>query len=135
VLDAAPLAQAATDCAAVTEIPSTECEALVALYESTNGANWKYQKGWNVTNTPCSWDRVSCDGGHVSALELYENQLTGEIPSELGNLSNLTGLDLSGNPLTGEIPSELGKLSNLECLYLYSNQLTGEIPSELNWGI
>jgi len=37
-----PLAQAVTDCAAVTEIPSTECEALVALYNSTDGANWSY---------------------------------------------------------------------------------------------
>jgi hypothetical protein len=34
-----PLTQAATDCATVTEIPSTECEALVALYNSTGGDN------------------------------------------------------------------------------------------------
>ncbi|MEN8220762.1 MAG: hypothetical protein ABFS56_31300 [Pseudomonadota bacterium] len=32
-----PLAQAATDCATVTEIPTAECEALIALYNSTNG--------------------------------------------------------------------------------------------------
>ena len=64
-------------------------------------------------------------------LSLSSNQLTGEIPSELGSLSNLTELDLSSNQLTGEIPAELGDLANLEELYLSSNQLTGEIPSEL----
>ena len=43
-----------------------------------------------------------------SWLYLYDNQLTGEIPPELGRLSNLTGLFLHGNQLTGEIPPELG---------------------------
>ena len=57
--------------------------------------------------------------------------MTGEIPPELGRLSNLTGLGLSYNQLTGEIPPELGGLSNLEVLGLHSNQLTGEIPPEL----
>ncbi|MEN8219568.1 MAG: leucine-rich repeat domain-containing protein, partial [Pseudomonadota bacterium] len=126
-----PLAQAATDCAAVTEIPSTECEALVALYESTDGANWKKNRGWNVTDMPCSWYGVSCGGEHVSKLYLYNNQLTGSIPTELSNLSNLTGLSLYNNQLTGSIPTELGNLSNLESLFLGGNQLTGSIPREL----
>ena len=40
--------------------------------------------------------------------------MTGEIPPELGGLSNLTTLFLDfGNQLTGEIPPELGGLSNL----------------------
>ncbi|MEN8220437.1 MAG: hypothetical protein ABFS56_29630, partial [Pseudomonadota bacterium] len=59
-----PLAQAATDCAAVTEIPSTECQALIALYNSTDGANWSNKTGWNLTNTPCSWYGIQCSGGH-----------------------------------------------------------------------
>ena len=41
------------------------------------------------------------------------NQLTGEIPVELGGLSNLTHLYLFSNQLTGEIPAELGGLTNL----------------------
>ena len=57
--------------------------------------------------------------------------LTGEIPPELGKLTNLEMLRLTGNRLTGEIPSELGDLANLEGLWLGGNGLTGEIPSEL----
>ena len=59
------------------------------------------------------------------------NRLTGEIPAELGNLSNLRILSLYANDLTGNIPSELGKLTNLEQLLLDDNDFTGQLPSEL----
>ena len=64
-------------------------------------------------------------------MNLDNNQLTGEIPSDLGKLTNLTVLGASFNQLTGEIPADLGKLTNLKQLFLNTNQLTGEIPSEL----
>jgi len=126
-----PLGQAATDCAVVTEIPTVECEALIALYNSTDGENWTNNTGWNVTNTPCSWFGLGCSGGHVRAIELRDNQLSGPIPVEMGNLSNLTELELSRNQLSGPIPVEMGNLSNLSHLYLYNNQLSSSIPAEL----
>ena len=72
--------------------------------------------------------------GSLTELELVslsQNQLTGEIPSELGSLANMEELWLSENQLTGEIPVELGSLANLVKLSLWGNQLTGEIPDEL----
>jgi Leucine-rich repeat (LRR) protein len=119
------------DCAIVTEIPTTECEALVALYNNTDGANWRRNEGWDITNMPCSWDGVECQDGHVSQISLSNNQLTGSIPTELGNLSNLTFLDLSSNQITGSIPKELDNLNNLQKLDLSENQLTSSIPREL----
>ena len=77
---------------------------------------------------------IPAELGDLSNLEylyLFNNQLTGEIPAELGNLTNLTHLYLYDNQLTGAIPAELGNLTNLEVLSLYDNQLTGEIPAEL----
>ena len=40
-------------------------------------------------------------------LQLADNQLTGEIPAELGSLTNLTLLRLAGNQLTGCVPDSL----------------------------
>ena len=45
---------------------------------------------------------------------LRDNQLTGGIPVELGNLVNLERLWLFNNQLTGEIPDGLGRLTNLD---------------------
>ena len=47
-------------------------------------------------------------------MNLSVNALSGEIPPELGSLSNLTQLWLTENALSGEIPAELGSLSNLD---------------------
>ena len=68
---------------------------------------------------------------YLDYLEIKNNQLTGSIPPEIGNLANLTRLYLNENQLTGSIPSEIGNLTNLTLLYLYENQLTGSIPSEI----
>ena len=105
---------------------------LVALYDATDGANWENNTNW-LSNAPMGeWYRVTTDGhGRVTQLYLGGNQLTGEIPAELGDLTNLQGLYLSNNQLTGEIPAELGRLTNLIDLSLHVNQLTGEIPAGL----
>ena len=111
---------------------ATDRAALVAFYNATGGANWGNNGNW-LSNAPIgAWHGVTTDSdGRVTHLDLRTNQLTGEIPAELGNLTNLTHLYLSGNQLTGEIPAELGNLTNLIRLHLSSNQLTGEIPAEL----
>ena len=57
--------------------------------------------------------------------------MSGEIPAELGSLTNLTTLELNDNQLSGGIPEELGSLTNLEILRLSSNRLTGCVPASL----
>ena len=105
---------------------------LVALYNATGGPNWERHNNW-LSDMPISeWSGVTTgDNGRVTGLYLYENQLSGGIPPELGNLANLTRLRLGGNQLSGEIPPELGNLANLTRLRLGGNQLSGEIPPEL----
>ena len=88
-----------------------------------------------------AWYGVTTDDdGCVTRLELRNNELSGEIPSEWGSISRLRVLNLSNNNrLTGEIPAELGNLSLLEHLDLSdqtgqtdrSYALSGEIPEEL----
>ena len=113
------------------QIDEEEYNALVDLYTSTNGANWKNNTGWNMINTPCDWYGVSCDSGHVTKLNLNRNNLSGPIPESLGKLGHLKYLWMFGNQLSGSIPESLGKLSNLKYLELNNNQLSGYIPESL----
>ncbi len=109
-----------------------ERSILVKLYDLTNGDMWKARINWNTEIHHCSWEGVLCnDKNLVEGLNLIGNNLTGEIPKELGNLKSLTWLGLSHNNLTGEIPKELGNLKSLILLDLSNNELTGEIPKEL----
>ena len=115
-------------------ISTTERQALIDLYTSTNGASWTTQTNWNgAAGTENTWYGVTTDAGNTTVLELHlqSNNLVGTLPSSLGNLSNLQNLSLYSNQLTGSIPPELGNLSNLQILNLYDNQLTGSIPTEL----
>ncbi|XVE52521.1 hypothetical protein DITRI_Ditri02bG0128800 [Diplodiscus trichospermus] len=64
-------------------------------------------------------------------IGLRANNLTGEIPSPLGDMKNLIKLHLQLNNLIGSIPSSLGNLSSLSVLSLGQNNLKGIIPAAL----
>ena len=123
-------------------LSATDRDALISLYNSTAGDSWTNKTGWKDEPTladgfnsdPCVaplWFGVTCTDGRVTKLDVEKNQLTGSIPVELADLSELVHLNLSWNQLSGSIPSELGNLSKLEKIYLSINKLTGSIPKEL----
>ena len=114
-------------------------EALVALFYATTGEYWADKEYWLTDAQLHKWSNVSTnEEGRVTELLLAENELVGEIPPELGDLTSLEVLDFGGgvfdfdeNRLSGEIPPELGNLANLKLLDLSLNKLSGEIPAEL----
>jgi Leucine-rich repeat (LRR) protein len=116
-------------CIGVEEILPIECEILVKLYNTTSGTNWKNNTNWLTNNWP--WYGVVVADGHVRELLLANNQLSGPLPSELGNLTKLNKLVLNNNQLTGTIPLELTNLTDLVELILRINQLTGVVPPQL----
>jgi Leucine-rich repeat (LRR) protein len=83
----------------------------------------------------CRWKRITCDPDKqfVERLILNHADLMGSIPMELayGLQEQLVDLHMENNDLTGTIPSELGQLTQLETLFLHENALTGTIPSWL----
>ena len=95
-------------CASVTVVPVTECEALAALYNSTNGAGWLNNTNWLVSTNISLWYGVFVAAGHVTRLDLGENNLSGVIPGELSNLPYLNYIGMFSNNLVGSIPSQLG---------------------------
>jgi len=69
---------------------------------------------------------------NLKYLFLYGNHFSGEIPPEIWNLENLSHLYLYDNDLSGPIPSDIQNLTSLTHLFLQNNQFNGELPSELN---
>ena len=68
---------------------------------------------------------------YLVGLDLSDNKLTGEIPKELGLLTEIYSLNLSHNQLVGPIPMRFSNLKKLESLDLSSNRLSGKLPSQL----
>jgi len=122
-----------TVCAATLE---QEYHALMALYQSTNGPEWNNNFGWkdadpNVVQSPNGWRGVVLDSqGHVVELNLYNNGLSGPLPSEIGNLCRLTKLNLYNNAISS-LPPSIGNLAELKTLSLNFNSLTGSVPTEV----
>jgi len=107
--------------------------ALIALYNATNGANWTNNTNWLDPNQPISsWHGITEVNGRVSQLSLFNNNLNGNIPSEIGDFTELAFLQIAGNPsLTGSLPDEITNLTNLQSLAVYNCGLRGEIPSNI----
>ncbi|KAF8400352.1 hypothetical protein HHK36_013649 [Tetracentron sinense] len=64
-------------------------------------------------------------------MDLSWNQLSGNIPSMIGDLQRLRDLSLSRNSLQGPLPQSFGSLIGMELLDLAFNNLSGEIPKSM----
>jgi len=117
------------------QIPDEEKDALISLFNSTDGANWNNNNNWDSSFPVSSWFGVTVEEvsgkDHVVEITLSSNNLVGTIPSQIENLTFLTHLDLYDNLISGNIPIELCNLNELSFLMLYFNQLTGNIPNEI----
>ncbi|KAJ6958350.1 receptor-like protein 15 [Populus alba x Populus x berolinensis] len=88
-------------------------------------------KSVEITTKSISYSFKGIILNYISGIDLSCNNLRGEIPFELGNLSNINLLNLSHNSLTGPIPPTFSNLKEIETLDLSYNNLNGEIPPQL----
>ena len=97
-----------------------------------DGPGWRNNANW-LTDAPLGdWHGVDVDGeGRVVRIELVQNNLSGQIPSAVGDLAHLASLSLGSNGIGGAIPPELGNLTELASVDLSKNALSGQIPPEL----
>ncbi len=120
-----------TSCSDNVQVPSEECEALVALYTTTAGETWKKKEHWLSNLSPCSWYGITCDAGHIIAIDLSNNGLEGPLPDQIGDLTMLRDLTLADNQLNGAIPDAIGGCKALVNLVLSRNALTDQLPTSL----
>ncbi len=74
--------------------------ALVALYNSTGGANWVNHTNWLTKLPVSSWYGVTEYNWRVTGISLAANNLKGAIPASLDSLPYLSSLVLNNNQLT-----------------------------------
>jgi hypothetical protein len=117
-------------------VPQAERDALIALYYNTGGDYWKNNTGWlGAAGSENSWFGVTVENinglDHVTKIALVNNKLTGSIPAELGNLTQLQYIYFDYNKLNGPVTGDFTNLTNLKKLVLDNNLLTGCIPAEI----
>ena len=113
--------------------------AMATIYFSTNGDDWFFNDGWLSDDEECDWynraGRRACNPrGELKSLELDYNNLNGELPIEVGHLSEMERLILRGGPSAftgGTLPTELGYLTGMKIFFVQNNLFTGNIPPEI----
>ncbi|KAE9592865.1 putative protein kinase RLK-Pelle-DLSV family [Lupinus albus] len=151
-------------------IPKEEVKVLQAISDKLGSLNWKVTErscmengGFNgkfnmnddiVRNVTCDCTFHSSTICHVTNILLKGQNISGVMPDEFGNLTQLQVLDLThnylngsipksfahtsliilsllGNRISGSIPAEIGEIANLEELVLENNLLGGPLPPSL----
>jgi hypothetical protein len=93
---------------------------------SEDRLGWLTTSFWGSDEPLGKWFGVTTDSssGRVVKLELYANNMRGQIPDLIG-LDAIKEMDLRSNSLSGTIPSSIGSLTTLTHLYLSANKFSG----------
>ncbi|KAL7527300.1 hypothetical protein ACHAXR_005110 [Thalassiosira sp. AJA248-18] len=110
---------------------------LAVLYFATNGEAWTNTLFFLSNYDECNWHRKShtgyftgaghCEGGYITALALWGNNLKGALPPEIGSLTSLRTLSVFDNKINLPPPESITKLTNLSRLYIQRNDFKADI--------
>jgi len=132
---------------------TVERDILKKLYKKSGGDKWWSKENWMEDGVSvCTWHGITCDEDNsVQAILLGSNNISGDIPTEIFQLPNLSSLWLYSNPInfsfdgieeaknlksllldsTGlESIKGVGKAKTLVELDLRFNKLSGNFPYE-----
>jgi len=123
------------NCAGQTQIPVSECEALVQFYNVSWWPNWTNKNWWLVTNTPCTWHGITCNTAtplkNVITIWLNNNNLSGTI--YLSGLVSLQNLDFGYNQISSISANQFEWLINLRTLLFSHNQINSISANQFAW--
>ncbi|KAI8619099.1 hypothetical protein BC830DRAFT_1105664 [Chytriomyces sp. MP71] len=83
--------------------------------------------------TCCGKNGIVCMGDHITAItgSGVQYYVTGSLPDNLGDLTELTELKLGFQTISGTIPTSIGNLKKLSVLDLGANPIRGPIPDSI----
>lgn len=104
---------------------------LQALYDSLGGDNWKHKDNWFSDKPYNEWYGLRFDVSGLYGIDLYDNNLVGFLPKEIGLLPNtVLFLDVRHNSIEGNIPVEVLDVPHMY-LNIADNKFSGKFPEEL----
>ncbi|KAJ8557829.1 hypothetical protein K7X08_004595 [Anisodus acutangulus] len=108
---------------------TSETLALLHFKEQLNDP-LNYLDSWKNSESPCNFYGITCDKntGLVTEISLDNKSLSGVISPSIFSLQSLTSLVLPSNLLSGKLPSELTNCTNLKVLNVTGNNMNGTIP-------
>lgn len=113
-------------------VNTVDRDALIALYNATNGDNWTNKTNWCSDKPLNEWHGVYTDNNNrVHIINLSSNNLSGVLPAEIGNLQELTSFNVNSNNIGGSIPESIGNLLKLQDFSAEYNKLGGTIPESI----
>ncbi|WP_298545840.1 hypothetical protein [uncultured Aquimarina sp.] len=120
-------------------VSAAERQALVDLYNATNGDNWTNTIAVNqpwLVNDPnssvCDWYGIVVGDGKVTQINLPVNNLSGSIPSSINKLTGLRAIYLGSNDFSGStLPVEMGQLTELRSIRINNCKFEGDFPVQL----
>jgi hypothetical protein len=107
---------------------------LAILYFSLNGQLWLNSTGWLSANHECLWysDSTLCDStDRCITFSLKRNEVSGTLPPDIINLTDLERIVLSDNTIAGSISTHIGRLTRLRSFQMENNLLVGPVPTQV----
>ena len=106
-------------------------QGLVALFNQCNGRNWYNNWNW-LTDKPFEeWYGVIVNSsGRLISLCLNCDNLSGSLPKEIGNWTQVQEVYFKNNNLSGSLPREIGNWIQFFYLQCNNNLFTGLYPHQ-----
>ncbi|GIQ79586.1 hypothetical protein KIPB_000251 [Kipferlia bialata] len=112
---------------------TTQEQALIDLYNGTNGPSWTQANNWLSADPYCTWTGVTCSGNNSNVRDINLNGfgLTGQLPDTIGCFPFLQFLTLANNNMSSTIPLTIGDLPNIKSINMNAAGLVGPIPDTI----
>ena len=104
-----------------TSVSAADQLLLERLYDETGGPNWTNKSGWKVGTVSNAWFGVTVVNNKVTEIKLPNNNLVGDVPSDLYTLNELQIVNFSDNFLNS-VP-DLSSVTSITSYDVSKNKL------------